>query len=134
MEEGVRPEFEARSKYMHINRFTKQEEPYLPFHKRLLWLGGSVSALLFLILCVIVTLGALIVIRIAFYGLLKGMGGFFNQQRMDLSNWAINGITFAIVMTLGWFYGKAAHYLTDLECPRMQADYLSSYICVVSCI
>jgi len=84
--------------------------------------------MLFLVLLVISALVALIAARILFYGLLKEMGGVWFDNQFELASLMVHFLTFLVVMTLGWVYENIAHKLTEVECPRTQSDYLTSYI------
>lgn len=56
------------------------------------------------------------------------VGGTWFQQQFEFASLVIHVITFILVFGLGWFYNKAAHYLTDLECPKTQTAYVNSYV------
>lgn len=124
----MRPEYEARTQIIRISPVTNEEEPYIPACKRILWALQSLSGLFMLIMCVVAALVALITVRILLYGMLGELGGTWKTYQFEFASLIIHVLTFVIVMTLGWVYEKAAHRLTELECPRTQADYLSSYI------
>lgn len=125
---GPRPEYEARTQLLRVSPVTNEEEPYISKYKRTFWFMQSLSGLMFLILLVVAAIIGLIVSRILFYGFLKSFGGIWFKLQFELASLAIHVLTFVVVMSLGWLYEKAAHRLTELECPRTQSDYLASYI------
>lgn len=127
-DEPTRPEFEARTKSVRISPVTNEEEPHIPAFRRAMWVAASGTGVFLLILCVVLALIALIVVRIAIYGLLAQGDGLWEAYKFEIASLIIHVFTFLVVMTLGTIYEPTAHRLTELECPRTQADYLSSYI------
>lgn len=123
-----RPEFETRTSFVRISPVTNQEEAYIPTSKKFLWLVQSFFSLVIIILMVVAGLVALIVVRIVLYGILKSFGGIWFQLQFDFASLAIHVLTFIVVMTLGYIYEKSARRLTELECPRTENGYLTSYV------
>uniref|UniRef100_A0A915HV67 Anoctamin n=1 Tax=Romanomermis culicivorax TaxID=13658 RepID=A0A915HV67_ROMCU len=127
---NVRLEYELQN--MNRKRTTNDdEEDSVPSRSKLIKYFKficSLAGLAFLIAAVVLSVVALIAVRIVIYGIFKQFGPFWHQMQFEFASLVIHVLTFVVVLTLGTVYYKAAHTLTALECPRSQNDYLSSYI------
>ncbi|XP_011343557.1 anoctamin-4 isoform X2 [Ooceraea biroi] len=126
--EEPRPEFEASVKTFRINPVTKEKEPYMPvFSKAIRYL--ATGSLVFFMICVV--LGAVlgtIVYRISLVAVFYGGGGTFLKRHAKIfTSMTAALINLVIIMILTRIYHRLARWMVNMENPRTQTEYESSF-------
>ncbi|KAG5325484.1 ANO4 protein, partial [Pseudoatta argentina] len=127
-DEEPRPEFETSVKTFRINPVTKEKEPYLPVLSKAIR-SLATSSIVFFMICIV--LGAVlgtIVYRISLVAVFyNGGGNFLKRHAKIFTSMTAALINLVIIMILTRIYHRLARWMVNLENPRTQTEYESSY-------
>lgn len=124
----VRPEYEDRAPSHRKNPITLEEEPFVPFSKKFLWMLVSVLATVLFLLFACACLIVLVISRIQLYGVLRKVGGIIGEKHIDFARWLTHLFLFILVTIFEKAYGHFAHKLTIFECPRTEKQFMNSLL------
>lgn len=125
----IRPNYEERAPSQRKNPITLETEPYVPGSKRCMWMCASVMATLLMLIFATCCLLALVMSRIALYGVFKHIPlKTFEEKNVEWARWSVHGLIFVTVSIFESFYHWVAHKLTEYECPKTDNQFLSSLL------
>ncbi|XP_043595652.1 anoctamin-4 isoform X1 [Bombus pyrosoma] len=127
-DEEPRPEFETTVKTFRINPVTREREPYLPVWSKAVR-SCATSSMVFFMICVV--LGAVlgtIISRISLVAVFYGGGGpFLKKHAKIFTSMTAALINLIIIMILTRVYHRLARWMVNMENPRTQTEYESSF-------
>ncbi|XP_023316482.1 anoctamin-4 isoform X2 [Trichogramma pretiosum] len=127
VDEEPRPEFEASVKTFRINPVTREREPYLPVWSRTMRYIATGSIVLFMICVVLGAVLGTIIYRISLVAVFHGGGYFLKRHAKIFTSLTAAFINLIIIMILTRIYQKLARWMVNLENPRTQTEYESSF-------
>ncbi|KAK2588193.1 hypothetical protein KPH14_004232 [Odynerus spinipes] len=127
-DEEPRPEFEASVKTFRINPVTREREPYLPAWSKALRFMATGSLVFFMICVVLGAVLGTIIYRISLVAVFYGGGGtFLNKHAKIFTSMTAALINLVIIMILTRIYHRLARWMVNMENPRTQTEYESSF-------
>ncbi|XP_032893782.1 anoctamin-4 isoform X2 [Amblyraja radiata] len=128
-EEEIRPQFEAKySKEERVNPISGKAEPYQAFSDKCSRIIVSASGIFFMICVVIVAVFGIVIYRVVTVSTFAAFewGLIRNNSQIATTATAVF-INFCIIMLLNLLYEKVALLLTNLEQPRTELEWESSF-------
>ncbi|CAK9831527.1 Ano4 [Anthophora retusa] len=127
-DEEPRPEFETTVKTFRINPVTREREPYLPAWSKALRFCATGSIVFFMICVVLGAVLGTIMYRISLVPVFYSGGGTFlkNHAKIFTSITAAL-VNLVIIMILTRVYHRLARWMVNMENPRTQTEYESSF-------
>ncbi|KAK9302534.1 hypothetical protein QLX08_005513 [Tetragonisca angustula] len=127
-DEEPRPEFETTVKTFRINPVTREREPYLPVWSKVLRSCATSSIVFFMICVVLGAVLATIISRISLVAVFYGGGGSFLKRHAKIfTSMTAALINLIIIMILTRVYHRLARWMVNMENPRTQTEYESSF-------
>ncbi|XP_035736234.1 anoctamin-4-like isoform X2 [Vespa mandarinia] len=127
-DEEPRPEFETSVKTFRINPVTREREPYLPAWSKAMRFCATGSFVFFMICVVLGAVLGTIIYRISLVSVFYGGGGSFLQKHAKIfTSMTAALINLVIIMILTRIYHRLARWMVNMENPRTQTEYESSY-------
>lgn len=127
-EEEPRPEFETTVKTFRINPVTREREPYLPVWSKALRSCATGSIVFFMICVVLGAVLGTIISRISLVSVFYEGGGPFLQKHAKIfTSMTAALINLVIIMILTRVYHRLARWMVNMENPRTQTEYESSF-------
>ncbi|CAD1471715.1 unnamed protein product [Heterotrigona itama] len=127
-DEEPRPEFETTVKTFRINPVTREREPYLPVWSKVLRSCATSSIVFFMICVVLGAVLATIISRISLVAVFYGGGGpFLKKHAKIFTSMTAALINLIIIMILTRVYHRLARWMVNMENPRTQTEYESSF-------
>lgn len=124
----IRPEYEEKAPERRENPVTRETEPFVPNSTRMFWLMVSAVVTLFMLGSVVAVLSGLVMFRILLYRILKTIGGSLGHHNVEYSRWIVHGLIFIVVVIFEKIYHSIALKLTSWECPKTQAQWMTSFL------
>ncbi|KAI4489875.1 hypothetical protein M0804_004057 [Polistes exclamans] len=127
-DEEPRPEFESSVKTFRINPVTREREPYLPAWSKTMRFCATGSLVFFMICVVLGAVLGTIIYRISLVSVFYGGGGTFLQKHAKIfTSMTAALINLVIIMILTRIYHRLAMWMVNMENPRTQTEYESSF-------
>ncbi|OAD62918.1 Anoctamin-4, partial [Eufriesea mexicana] len=127
-DEEPRPEFETTVKTFRINPVTREREPYLPVWSKALRACATGSMVFFMICVVLGAVLGTIISRISLVSVFYGGGGpFLKKHAKIFTSMTAALINLVIIMILTRVYHRLARWMVNMENPRTQTEYESSF-------
>nr|XP_050845862.1 anoctamin-4 [Vespula vulgaris]XP_050845863.1 anoctamin-4 [Vespula vulgaris]XP_050845864.1 anoctamin-4 [Vespula vulgaris]XP_050845865.1 anoctamin-4 [Vespula vulgaris] len=127
-DEEPRPEFETSVKTFRINPVTREREPYLPAWSKVMRFFATGSLVFFMICVVLGAVLGTIIYRISLVSVFYGGGGAFLQKHAKIfTSMTAALINLVIIMILTRIYHRLARWMVNMENPRTQTEYESSF-------
>ncbi|XP_071443817.1 anoctamin-6-like [Hetaerina americana] len=123
----TRPEYEASAK-IKIDLETNKSKLYFPFWKKALRIFTAASVVFFMVAVVVAALIGVIVYKVAISSALYFTDDdYVKNNSKNLTSLTAAIINLIIILLLKLVYDKIAVWLTNLENPKTQSDYETSY-------
>ncbi|CAL7951750.1 unnamed protein product [Xylocopa violacea] len=127
-DEEPRPEFETTVKTFRINPVTREREPYLPLWSKALRFCATGSMVFFMICVVLAAVLGTIIYRISLVSVFYGGGeSFLNKHAKIVTSTSAALVNLVIIMILTRVYHRLARWMVNMENPRTQTEYESSF-------
>ncbi|XP_076249418.1 anoctamin-4 [Calliopsis andreniformis] len=127
-DEEPRPEFETTVKTFRINPVTREREPYLPTWSKALRYCATGSIVFFMICVVLGAVLGTIIYRISLVSVFYSGGGTFLQKHAKIFTSVTAAlVNLVIIMILTRLYHRLARWMVNMENPRTQTEYESSF-------
>ncbi|XP_076642651.1 anoctamin-4 [Halictus rubicundus] len=127
-DEEPRPEFETTVKTFRINPVTREREPYLPTWSKALRFCATGSIVFFMICVVLGAVLGTIIYRISLVSVFYSSGGpFLKKHAKIFTSMTAAIVNLIIIMILTRVYHRLARWMVNMENPRTQTEYESSY-------
>ncbi|KZC10272.1 Anoctamin-4, partial [Dufourea novaeangliae] len=127
-DEEPRPEFETTVKTFRINPVTREREPYLPTWSKAVRFLATGSIVFFMICVVLGAVLGTIIYRISLVAVFYGGGGRFLKKHAKIfTSMTAALVNLVIIMILTRIYHRMARWMVNMENPRTQTEYESSY-------
>ncbi|XP_053994929.1 anoctamin-4 [Hylaeus volcanicus] len=127
-DEEPRPEFETTVKTFRINPVTREREPYLPIWSKALRLCATGSIVFFMICVVLGAVLGTIIYRISLVAVFYSGGGpFLKKHAKIFTSVTAALVNLIIIMILTRVYHRLARWMVNMENPRTQTEYESSF-------
>ncbi|XP_076687258.1 anoctamin-4 isoform X2 [Andrena cerasifolii] len=127
-DEEPRPEFETTVKTFRVNPVTREREPYLPSWSKALRYCATGSIVFFMICVVLGAVLGTIIYRISLVAVFyRGGGPFLKNHAKIFTSMTAALVNLVIIMILTRVYHRLARWMVNMENPRTQTEYESSF-------